>query len=120
MASAVSRLTAPNARAMPRHAQHRLLGVIAVGHEAAVDHVGRAGNVGQRGGDKSAGAGLRRRDLELSFAAEIEQRAGLRRRGRMIILAPGQADRGIREATMPSPRPVKPICSLVVALTADA
>ena len=41
-----------------RHAEHRLLGGVAVGHEGPVDDVGRTGNVGQRGRDKSAGTGL--------------------------------------------------------------
>ncbi len=39
-----------------RHVEHRLLGRVRIGDETAVDHVGRAGNFGQRGCHQPAGA----------------------------------------------------------------
>jgi hypothetical protein len=59
-------------------AKHGVLGLVGIGDEAAVDHVGGAGYFRQRGGDKAAGAGFRRGDLELTHPAEIEEGAGQR------------------------------------------
>ena len=56
-----------------RNAEHLLLGLIAVGDEAAVEHAGDAGNFGQRSGDQTAGAGFGRRDRQLLAPADIEQ-----------------------------------------------
>jgi hypothetical protein len=57
-------------------AEHRALGVVRISDKAAVDHIGGAGDVGQRAGDQAAGAGLCGRNGELSAAAQIEQRTG--------------------------------------------
>jgi len=55
------------------NAEHRALGRIRIGDEAAVDDVGGAGDLGERAGDEAAGAGLRGRDLEFAGAAKLEQ-----------------------------------------------
>ena len=69
IASAVSRLTAPcRSSVSGRHAEHRLLGGVRIGDEAALDHVGRAGDFGQRAGDQPAGAGFRGRDRQAARA----------------------------------------------------
>ena len=82
IASAVSRLTAPmTCERRRRDAEHRLLGRVAVGDEAALEDVGGAGDFSERGGQQPAGAGFRRRDLELLRAAKIEQRS---RRARSV------------------------------------
>ena len=52
------------------------VGLVGIGDEAAVDHVGGAGNVSERTGDQAPGAGLRRRNRQLAHPAQIEQRAG--------------------------------------------
>jgi hypothetical protein len=57
-------------------AEHRALGVVGVGHKAAVDDVRRAGNFGQCAGDKSSGAGLCRCNCQFTHPAQIEQRPG--------------------------------------------
>ena len=41
-----------------RHAEQLLLGAVVVGDVAALDHVGRARDLGQAGGDQAAGAGF--------------------------------------------------------------
>ena len=98
-----------------------MLGLVGVGDEAAIDHRRGAGDVGQRAGDEPAGAGFRRRHHELLRLAQIEQggRGGF---GSPSVIAIYQ-DQGRRTvavaiAAMPSLRPVKPSCSLVVAFTA--
>ena len=58
------------------HPEHRALGVIGIGDEAAVDDVGRTGNIGQCTGDEAPGAGLGRGNGQFAHPAEIEQRAG--------------------------------------------
>ena len=61
IAVAVSLLTAPKvASVVGFDAEHRALGFVGIGDEAAVDHVGGAGDIGQRAGDEAAGAGFRR------------------------------------------------------------
>ena len=73
IASAVSRLTAPwRSRTAARHPQHRLLGGIRIGDEAAVDHVRGAGNFGQRRGDQSSGAGFGGRDHKPAAATGVQ------------------------------------------------
>jgi len=54
--------------------QHRPLRLVRVGDEAAVDDVGRSGNVGKGGGDHAPRAGLGRRDRQFAHSAQIEQR----------------------------------------------
>ena len=41
-----------------RHAQHLLLGRVRIGDEAAIEHVGRAGDLGERARHQAAGAGF--------------------------------------------------------------
>ena len=62
-------------------AEHRALGVVGIGDEAAVDHVGGAGNIGERAGDQAAGAGLRRWQSS-ACASGTDQAASGRGRGR--------------------------------------
>ena len=77
-----------------RHAEQLLLGLIRIGDEAAIDDVGGTGNLGQRRGDESAGAGFRGGDTQAARAAQIEHApcgaAQLRRRS---CGAPRQPDR---------------------------
>ena len=88
---AVSRLTAPKSPASSAlHAEHRVLGLVGVGDEAAVDHGGGAGDFGQRAGDQAAGAGFRRGDHQLALL----QRSSSGGRGR-----------GCRCRSSRSPRP---------------
>ena len=59
-------------RAEPRDqllgdAEHVRLGLVAVGDEAALEHVGGAGNFGESGGDHAAGATLGQRQFQLLF-----------------------------------------------------
>jgi coenzyme Q-binding protein COQ10 len=61
-----------------RDPEHRLLGLVAVGDEAALEHVGGAGDLGERRGDEPASAGFRGGDLERLPPAELEQRLRLR------------------------------------------
>jgi hypothetical protein len=61
------------ARSTP--ARYFALGVVGIGDEAAVDHVRRAGDVGERAGDEAARAGFRRGNGQPAAAAQIEQRA---------------------------------------------
>ena len=104
-------------------AEHRALGVVGIGDEAAVDDVGGAGNVGQRAGDQAAGAGFGGGDRQLAHPAQIEQRAG---EGAGVAAAhaslqpslQGRRMVALAVAAMPSSRPVKPSRSLVVAFTA--
>ena len=83
-----------------RHAEHRLLGLVAVGDEAALEHVGGAGDLGQGGGDEPAGAGFRGRDLEL-LARGRDRAAPARQLDQFLVaiiaVAPGQPDGGIGE-----------------------
>src|SRR6266545_478120 len=99
-------------------AEHRLFGFIAVGHEAALEHVGGAGDLGDDRGDEPAGAGFRGGYFEPLLAAEIEQR--LRLVDQLLVHIQslhGSRTVAFANAAMPSPRPVKPIFSLVVAFT---
>jgi hypothetical protein len=54
------------------NAEHRLLGRIRIGDEAAVDHVGRPRDLGERAGDQPAGAGFRGRHREPAGAAALQ------------------------------------------------
>src|ERR1700726_3440834 len=44
--------------------KHHALGVVGIGDKAAVDDVGRSGNIGERAGDQAAGAGFRGRNRQ--------------------------------------------------------
>src|SRR3546814_14705229 len=56
-----------------RYAEQVGLGLVRVGHEAAFEDVGRAGDLGQAAGDQAAGAGLRRRNRQAGLAATSEE-----------------------------------------------
>ena len=59
ISSAVSRDTAPmRIERRSSDAEHLHLGLVGIGDEAAVDDIGRAGNVGERRRDHAAGAGF--------------------------------------------------------------
>ena len=76
-----------------RHAQHLLLGLVRIGDEAAIDHVRRAGDFGQRAGHQPAGAGFGGRDFQAARAAGVEHGGGGRARRRRSWRAPGQPHR---------------------------
>jgi hypothetical protein len=57
-------------------AKHSMFGIVRIRDEAAIDHIGRAGNFSQRSGNEAAGARLRRRNGQLAHPAQIQQRAG--------------------------------------------
>lgn len=57
-------------------AEHRALGVVGIGDEAAINDIRGAGDIGQRAGNEAAGARLGGRDCQLAHPAQIEQRAG--------------------------------------------
>src|SRR4029077_1436945 len=102
-----------------RHAEHRPLGVVRISDETAVDDVRGTRDLGQRRGDQAAGAGFGGGDMQAAGAAKIENT--------VCRFAYVCADHvalhsnrtvAVAMATMPSPRPVKPSFSLVVALMA--
>src|SRR5208283_2058293 len=102
-----------------RHAEHRLFRRVRIGDEAAIDDVGGAGDFRQRCSDEAAGAGLSRGNLQAAGAETIEHALGCR--AQRIIdhdALHGSRTVAVAIATMPSPRPVKPSFSLVVALIA--
>src|SRR5207302_8333637 len=103
----------------PLDAEHLLLRRVRIGDEAAFENVGGAGDVGERAGDEAPGARLGGGDLEPAHAAGVEYTA---RRGGHFLVAHGTLHGSrtvaVASAAMPSPRPVKPSRSLVVALTA--
>ena len=79
--SAISRATSSDtapwaASVAAAHAQHRLLGGVGIGHEAAVEDVGRAGDVGDRRADHAAGAAFRRGDHAPARAGRGEKALG--------------------------------------------
>ncbi len=84
-----------------RDAEHLLLGLVGVGDEATLEHVRRAGHLGQRPSYEPAGARLRGRDTQLPAAAECQQRFGLGEQlavnHRAALPAPRQAHGGIGE-----------------------
>ncbi len=101
-------------------AEHRVLGGIGIGDEAAIDHVGRAGNFGQCASDESRRCRTRR---SRSSACGCGRDRAARGRGLVRRSLPCQSIQGRRMvaaavAAMPSSRPVKPRRSLVVAFTA--
>jgi hypothetical protein len=55
------------------NAEHRVLGGVGVGDVPALDHVGRARNVGEGGCDHSARAGFGSGDGELAHPAKVQQ-----------------------------------------------
>ena len=104
-----------------RYAQQFLLGFVRIGHKTAIDHIGGTGNLGQGRGDEAPGAGFGGGDMQPTRTAQIEHPPC----GAAQTLVDHAALHGSRIvavaiATMPSPRPVKPSFSLVVALTRDA
>src|SRR6516164_1296173 len=109
------------------NAEHRLLGRIRIGDEAAVDHVGRPRDLGERARDQAAGAGFRGCHRQPVGAAALQHLGG----GAPEVLAEVSTEalaghRGtvgsrmvaVAMAAIPSLRPMKPSFSLVVALTA--
>ncbi len=100
------------------HAEHLALGAVRIGHEAALEDVGRAGDGGQRGGNKSSGAGLRGRHRLAAGAAGLEQLRGLGKEPLVDLdsLRHGRLTVAVAIAAIPSPLPIKPKPSLVVAL----
>ena len=60
------------------NAEHLHLGLVRIGDEAAVDDVGGAGDVGQRGGDHAAGAGFGGGEHDAARPAGVEHGAGKR------------------------------------------
>jgi hypothetical protein len=56
-----------------RNAEHLHLGFVGIGDEAAIDHGGRPGYVGERGDDQAAGAAFRRRQHDAALLAGPEQ-----------------------------------------------
>ena len=101
------------------HAEHLGLRLVRIGDEAALEDVGRAGHLRQDRGDQPARAGFRRRELQSARAAggeELRRFFDERVESRAHDAA-GSATVAIAIATIPSPRPVKPIFSLVVAFT---
>src|SRR5262249_7300905 len=102
-----------------RHAKHRLLGLVRIGDEAAIHDVGRAGDFGERAGDKPAGAGFRSRDLQAAGSTEVQHLRGLLAQDALDhARLQGNRTVAVAIATIPSARPVKPIFSDVVALIA--
>ncbi len=59
-----------------RDAEHLLLGLVRIGHEAAVEHRGRARDFGDRRGDQPAGAAFRQRDLAPGSDVLFDHAAG--------------------------------------------
>ena len=60
------------------NAEHLHLGFVGIGDEAAVDDIGRAGNVGERGGDHAAGAGFGGGEHDVLRSAGVEHGSGER------------------------------------------
>ena len=61
-----------------RDAEHLLLGQVVVGHIAALDYAGRAGDLGQAADDQAAGAGFGGRQVPAARLAGGEQLLGQR------------------------------------------
>src|SRR3984885_15593730 len=102
-----------------RYAKHVMLGRIGISDEAAIDDRGGAGNFGKRRGNQPTGAGFRSGDFQISRAAQIEHPPCAAAQA-LFDHGPLHGSRtvAVAIATMPSPRPVKPSRSLVVAFTA--
>src|SRR5262249_52892455 len=100
-------------------ADHFHLRLVGISDESAIEHVGSAGNVGERAGNKAAGAGFRGCYLQVARARGIEDAVG---GGDYFCVAHdalhGKRTVAVAMAAIPSPRPVKPSRSLVVAFTA--
>ena len=63
------------------------LACVRIGDEAAIEHVGRAGNFGQRAGHQAAGAGFRRRDRQPRCAWQSVRARPLRRPSHNVVVA---------------------------------
>src|SRR5579863_8119483 len=101
-----------------RHAEQLVLCFIRIGDKAAIDHVGGTCNLGQSRSNQPAGAGFRGSDTQPARAAQIEHPPCGAAQGLVDHAAlHGSRIVAVAIATMPSPRPVKPSFSLVVALT---
>lgn len=97
-----------------RHAEHLRLGRVGVGDETAVHHIRRAGDFRQQRADETARTAFRRRDHDAGRARTVEEGFRLVDEGMVedhVSLAVTTA-----WAARPSPRPVKPSFSVVVAL----
>ena len=101
------------------HAEHLDLGLVGIGDEAAVEHRGGPGNVGQRRGDHAARAGFGRRHHDAPALAGAEQCRSARRVDVPLTPAPRRRTRRSpwRSRRCLRSRPMKPSLSLVVALT---
>ena len=62
-----------------RNAEHLALRGVGIGDEAALEHVGSAGNGGEGGGEQAAGAGFGGGEQIAALAGRLKQRRGLRR-----------------------------------------
>src|SRR4029077_6725932 len=94
-------------------------GVVRISDETAVDDVRRTRNLGQRRGDQAAGAGFGGGDMQAAGAAKVQHAFRRVAQDRIDHVAlHGNRTVAVAIATMPSPRPVKPSFSLVVALMA--
>ena len=106
-----------------RNAEHLALRRVRIGDEAALDHVGGAGDGGQRGGEQPAGAGFCGGEQIPLLAAGVKECSSLGNEARVDqkLLRSCAAHHGrltvaVAIAAIPSPRPMKPRPSLVVAL----
>ena len=121
IAQAVATLTAPNvSTTSSRHLELADLGGVRIGDIACLEHVGRAGDLGQRGADEPAGAAFGDGDAAAGGAVGVDHLARL---VDQLVGKQGVAhfEHPIRMlatawAAMPSRRPVKPSPSVVVAL----
>ena len=68
------------AQQLGRHAQQIFLGFVGIGDEAAFDHIGRAGNLGEQRRDQSAGAAFGGDDMHALGARRGQQRPAPRTR----------------------------------------
>ena len=83
IAQATATETAPNVSITSLADAEQLgLGLVRIGDEAGLEHVGAAGDLGQRGGDQAAGAAFRDRDPAPGGAVGLDHPAGERRPAR--------------------------------------
>src|SRR5262249_31382405 len=102
-----------------RNAKQLLFRPIRVRNETALEYVRRSGDRSKRRSDKAAGARFRRGDAHTPCPIQIEQALGALAQGASAhSVLQGNRIVAVAMAKIPSPRPVKPSFSLVVALTA--
>src|SRR6185295_4293952 len=101
------------------HAQHLLFRLVGIGHEATVENQRRTGNFAKRCGHQTASARIGGCECQLFRLAKLQLCFGCDEQSLVRHHLPhGRRTVAVAWATMPSPRPVKPSFSLVVALTA--